>query len=106
MVVDRYDINLIQHPGKISSEVEIWGVALNRAAEFTFCLNPALVVSEVAEGDQPLNFKRDHQILQIDFGRELAAGDSVSFKPVSYTHLDVYKRQYRACITEGNGGRP
>jgi ABC-type transport system involved in multi-copper enzyme maturation permease subunit len=80
MVVDRYDINLIQHPGKISSEVEIRGVALNRAAEFTFCLNPALVVSEVAEGDQPLNFKRDHQILQIDFGRELAAGDSVSFK--------------------------
>ena len=80
MVIDRYDINLIQHPQTISSEVELRGVALNRAAEFTFCLNPALIVNEVTEGNSPLSFTRDHQILLIDFGREIAAGDSVRFK--------------------------
>lgn len=80
MVIDRYDINLIQHPQTISSEVELRGVALNRAAEFTFCLNPALIVSEVTESNSPLSFTRDHQILLIDFGREIAAGDSVRFK--------------------------
>ena len=80
MVIDRYDINLIQHPKTISSEVELRGVALNRAAEFVFCLNPALKVSEVTEGGKPLSFTRDHQILLIDFGRKIATGDSVRFK--------------------------
>ena len=42
-----------------------------------------------------LKFKRDKQIVLVDFGTNLAKGDtaSVTFKSVSYTHLDVYKRQ-------------
>lgn len=84
MVIDHYDISLDQHPQTISSEVEMRAVALDGAAVFTFCLNPGLTVSEVTENDKALSFTRDHQILLIDFGREIAQGDSVRFK-VKYT---------------------
>lgn len=79
MVIDWYDISLEQHPRTISSEVEMHAVALERAAVFTFCLNPGLQVNEVTENNKTLSFKRDHQILLIDFGREIAQGDSVRF---------------------------
>ena len=67
MVIDRYDIDLKQHPRTISTEVELRGVALERASVFTFSLNPGLVVSEVSENNNPLTFTRDHQIVLIDF---------------------------------------
>ncbi|WP_298651223.1 xanthan lyase [uncultured Proteiniphilum sp.] len=80
MVIDHYDISLDQHPQTISSEVEMRAVALEEAAVFTFCLNPGLKVSEVTENNKALSFTRDHQILLIDFGREIESGDSVRFK--------------------------
>ena len=80
MVIDRYDIDLKQHPRTISTEVELRGVALERASVFTFSLNPGLVVSEVSENNNPLTFTRDHQIVLIDFGRVMEAGDSIRFK--------------------------
>jgi len=80
MVIDHYDINLDQHPRTISSEVEMHGTALERASVFTFCLNPGLKVREVTENNSTRSFTRDHQILLIDFGREIALGDSVRFK--------------------------
>lgn len=79
MVIDHYDINLDQHPQTISSEVEMRAVAMERAAVFTFCLNPGLKVSEVTENNKALSFTRDHQILLINFGREIEPGDSVRF---------------------------
>ncbi|MDR2816478.1 MAG: xanthan lyase, partial [Proteiniphilum sp.] len=79
MVIDHYDISLDQRPQTISSEVEMRGVALEGAAIFTFCLNPGLKVSEVTENNKTLSFTRDHQILLIDFGREIESGDSVRF---------------------------
>lgn len=77
MVIDHYDINLTQHNETISSDVKISAVALNKAAVFSFCLNPGLNVTEVTENRKPLSYTRDQQILLIDFGRELEAGDSV-----------------------------
>ena len=96
MVIDHYDINLVQHPQTISSEVEMHATALNSASQFTFCLNPGLKVSEVTENNNHLSFSRDHQILLIDFGREVASGDSVRFKlkyagsiDESFCYLDI-----------------
>lgn len=96
MVIDHYDINLKQYPRTISSEVVIEAVALNRADEFIFCLNPGMRVSEVTEGESSLSFRRDHQILLIAFGREIAAGDSVRFTlkydgsiDESFCYLDI-----------------
>lgn len=80
MVIDHYDISVDQHPQTISSEVKMRAVAVERAAVFTFCLNPGLTVSEVTENNKTLSFSRDHQILLIDFGREIASGDSVRFE--------------------------
>ncbi len=79
MVIDHYDISVTQHPKKIASEVEMRAVALERATVFTFCLNPGLEVDEVTENERQLSFRRDHQILLVDFGREIAPGDSVQF---------------------------
>ena len=84
MVIDRYDINLNQHPLTISSEVEMDAVALEASEIFTFSLNPGLEVSEVTENGNVLSFTRDHQILLIDFGRKIEAGDPVKFK-LKYT---------------------
>jgi ABC-type transport system involved in multi-copper enzyme maturation permease subunit len=80
MVIDHYDITLDQHPQTVSSEVEMRAVALEKAAVFTFCLNPGLTVNEVTENDKAVSFTRDHHILLVDFGREIDAGDSVRFK--------------------------
>lgn len=77
MVIDHYDINLTQYPQTITSDVKIRAIALDNASVFSFCLNPGLSVTEVTENDKPLSFTRDHQILLIDFGRELAVGDSI-----------------------------
>ncbi len=79
MVIDSYDIDLEQRSRTICSEVEMIGTALDRADVFAFCLNPGFKVSEVAVGNNPLPFTRDHQILLVDFGRMIEIGDTVSF---------------------------
>ncbi|MDR0395111.1 MAG: xanthan lyase [Tannerella sp.] len=79
MVIESYDIRVEQHPETISSEVVMKGVALDSSAVFTFCLNPSLTVREVKENDRDLSFHREHQIIQIDFGRDLPKGDTASF---------------------------
>ena len=96
MVIDQYDIDLNQHSQTVSTDVKMHGTALSQSAIFTFCLNPGLKVNEVTENDKALSFIRDHQILLIDFGREVALGDSVSFKlkysgaiDESFCYLDI-----------------
>lgn len=96
MIVDHYDITLKQHPKTISTEVEMHAKPLERASVFTFSLNPGLKVTEVTENNRTLSFTRDHQILLIDFGRDIALGDSVRFKlkyagsiDESFCYLDI-----------------
>ncbi|MDR1098122.1 MAG: xanthan lyase, partial [Tannerella sp.] len=79
MVIDRYDIRVEQQPDIISSEALMKGVALESSAVFTFCLNPSLQVREIRENGRDLPFSRERQIIVIDFGRDLAPGDTVSF---------------------------
>jgi hypothetical protein len=79
MVIDSYDISVEQHPETISSEVIMKGVSLETSPVFTFCLNPALQLREIKEGEKELSFSRESQIILVDFGREVAQGDTVSF---------------------------
>lgn len=79
MLIDQYDISVEQLPETFRSVVKMKGVALDTSAVFTFCLNPGLEVLEVKEGEKPLAFKRDNQIIRIDFGREITKEDTVSF---------------------------
>jgi ABC-type transport system involved in multi-copper enzyme maturation permease subunit len=79
MVIDNYDIVVQQRPDAIESEVTMKGVALEQSSVFTFCLNPSLQVREIKENGKDIPFTRDHQIVLIDFGRELVAGDSALF---------------------------
>lgn len=78
MVIDRYDISVEQKPEAIESVVTMKGAALAASDVFTFCLNPGLKVEEVREGEKALDFKRDKQILLVDFGRKIEEGDTVS----------------------------
>ena len=66
MVIDHYDISVDQHPQTISSEVKMRAVAVERAAVFTFCLNPGLTVCEVTGNNKTVSFSRAHQILVFD----------------------------------------
>jgi hypothetical protein len=79
MVIENYDIRVEQHPETISSEVLMKGVTMDASAVFTFCLNPSLAVREINENGRNLSFTRERQLLFIDFGRNLARGDTVSF---------------------------
>ena len=83
MTIDRYDITVEQQPDLFTSEVKMKGVPLETASVFTFCLNPGLQVKEIKSGEKSLSFKRDNQIILVDFGREMAKGDTVSLA-VSY----------------------
>lgn len=76
MIIDQYDISVEQHPDLFSSEVEMKGVALDSSAVFTFCLNPGLKVKEIKTGNKILDFKRENQIILVDFGKNIAKGDT------------------------------
>lgn len=88
MVIDRYDIALEQQPHSIYTEVEMSGVALQKSNIFTFCLNPGLKVLDVTQDDVSLPFEREHQILLIDFKREIDQGDSIRFKVIYEGAID------------------
>ena len=79
MVINDYDITVEQHPESVSAEVLMNGEALDRASVFTFCLNPGLIVSEISEDGKKLSYKREKQIILVDFGREIDKGESTSF---------------------------
>lgn len=79
MIIEQYDILLEQQPETFVSEVTMKGLALEPAAVFTFCLNPGLQVQEIKRGGNNLDFKRDNQILLVDFGQEIVPGDTVTF---------------------------
>lgn len=96
MAIFEYDISVEQHPDNFSSEVKMKGIALKSSAVFTFCLNPGLNISGVYSGEQPLEFKRDKQIVLVDFGTNIAKEDtaSVTFKydgqiDNSFCYLDI-----------------
>ena len=74
MAIDWYDISVEQKPETIRSVVGMKGTALATSEIFTFCLNPGLKVGEVKEGEKPLDFKREEQILAVDFGRKNRKG--------------------------------
>jgi hypothetical protein len=78
MAIEEYDLSVQQYPGTFVSEVKMKGIALQDARLFTFCLNPGLHVREVDENGKTLDFSRDRQIILVDFGRQLAQGDTVS----------------------------
>jgi hypothetical protein len=83
MAIDYYDISVEQKSETIRSVVGMEGTALAASEVFIFCLNPGLRVEEVKDGEKSLNFKREEQILAVDFGREIEKGDTISFS-VSY----------------------
>jgi hypothetical protein len=79
MIVENYDITLEQTLDGIRSEAKINAVALENSPQFTFCLNPSLLITEITENGKELKYQRDNQIINIDFGRELRQGDSAAF---------------------------
>lgn len=79
MVIEQYDLSVEQQPETFSSVAKMQGVPLQTSSVFAFCLNPGLQVREILSGEQKLSFERDHQIIRVDFGKEVAAGDTVSF---------------------------
>jgi ABC-type transport system involved in multi-copper enzyme maturation permease subunit len=77
MFIDRYDISVEQQPHSFRSEVKMQGIALSTASVFTFCLNPGLNIQEISgEAGQALEYERERQIVLVDFGKELSAGDT------------------------------
>jgi len=80
MTIERYDISLTQRAADFTAEATMTGVALETSSVFTFCLNPGLNVFEVSSSKfEVSDFERNKQILLIDFGREIAQGDTATF---------------------------
>ena len=68
MAIYQYDLSVEQHPDNFSSEVTMIGTALESSNVF----------HSVHSGEHPLKFKRDKQIVLVDFGTNVAKGDTVS----------------------------
>ena len=79
MNIEKYDINVEQHPNTISATASIHGTAQESSSVFTFTLNPALQIRDIKEDGKDLSFSREQQIILIDFGRILAKEDTVTF---------------------------
>lgn len=84
MTVEQYDISVKQNPETFASEVRMRGTALSASPVFTFCLNPGLEIGKIESEGKALDFVRDRQIILINFGREIPAGDTVSLS-ISYS---------------------
>lgn len=100
MTVEQYGISLKQDRETFASETRMTGTALSTSQVFTFCLNPGLKIDAVKSGDRTLDFKRDRQILLVDFGREIHAGDTVSLSVTyggrldnSFCYLDIPEKE-------------
>ncbi|MDL2255305.1 xanthan lyase [Parabacteroides sp. OttesenSCG-928-G06] len=78
MVVDAYTIQVEQFPHSFSSVATMQAMALEESSTYTFCLNPGLQIKEIREGERTLTFERDHQIVLVDFGRQLATDERVT----------------------------
>lgn len=78
MFIDQYDISVEQHLDDFSSEVTMKGVTMDSASVFTFCLNPGLTIRSIQSGGKELPFRRESQIVLVDFGTCLAKGDTTS----------------------------
>jgi ABC-type transport system involved in multi-copper enzyme maturation permease subunit len=98
MTIEQYDINVTQHPTGFSAGATLTGIALQTSSTFTFCLNPGLQVLEVTGEERRTKsdgvhmnesslvtrhlsptFERDRQIILVNFGRDIAQGDTVTF---------------------------
>jgi hypothetical protein len=77
MIIENYTIDIQQTNAGIKSEAGMKAIALENASQFTFCLNPSLQITGIAENGKELKYSRNNQIIIIDFGRELIQGDSV-----------------------------
>ena len=77
LFIHQYDFSVEQRLDDFLSEVTMRGVALDSSAVFTFCLNPGLTVRSVDSDGQPLKFKRDKQIVLVDFGTNHAKGETL-----------------------------
>ncbi len=93
LAVERYNINVTQHLDGFTADASLTGIALQASSTFTFCLNPGLQVLEVTSEERgmknednsspvtrhsSLSFERDRQIILVNFGRDIAQGDTVS----------------------------
>ncbi|MDR3340270.1 MAG: ABC transporter permease subunit [Candidatus Symbiothrix sp.] len=100
MLIDKYDISVTQHPQIFTSSTKMTGLALATSSVFTFCLNPGLEITEIKSEDKVLIYNREKQIILIDFGREIAKGDTVSLSvnyggrlDNSFCYLDIPKEE-------------
>lgn len=80
MVIDVYDLSVAQETDAIAATATMKGCALEKSAQFTFCLNPGLKVENIRREGKEVNFTREKQILIVDFGTPVEKGDSVTFE--------------------------
>jgi hypothetical protein len=78
LVIESYDIRLVQLPRTFTAQARLSGRALSGGDVFPLCLNPGLEVESVTMGDTLLSFGRDRQILLVRFGKAMAEGDTFS----------------------------
>ncbi len=83
IVVEDYHLDVEQLPEGIRAVCTIEGSALDSSERFTFTLNPGLRITSVTCDSADLNYLRDHQIIQVDFGR-LVQKDSTLHLTIAY----------------------
>lgn len=78
VVVDTCRLDVLQLEDKIRVKAVMDIVPLRQSAEFTFCLNPGFKIDKLMSDGESLVFRREEQLIFIDFGREVAVGEHIS----------------------------
>jgi ABC-type transport system involved in multi-copper enzyme maturation permease subunit len=89
IVVEEYNISVVQGERKIFANAAMKGKALKTSQEFIFHINPGLHIDSVLNGDgELLEFNRDRQIININAGKIVGEGENVSLKIVYSGRVD------------------
>ncbi len=76
MVIDSCFLDINQQDADLQIKATMSCIPLKPSSKFTFSLNPGMEVSSVSSEGKQLTFERNEHLIIIDFGRQIALGDT------------------------------
>lgn len=80
IVIDTCVLNVKQLEEGIEVNASIEGKALEKSAQYTFCLNPGMKIKNITVEGKEVPFTREEQVLIVDFGREYKPNEPLSLQ--------------------------
>ncbi|MDD4823290.1 MAG: xanthan lyase [Bacteroidales bacterium] len=80
MVIDSCFLDIQQQEANLNVKVSMICVPLKTASKYTFTLNPGMEVNSILSEGKKLSFERTEHLIIVDFGKQIAEGDTTSLQ--------------------------